>query len=94
MLTLTTALGLVFRDASLLPKGIVALTNLHRVRFERDVSVGDTIHVDCTISRKREISGERHGLVEVEFQTLDQHGEVVVWGAVALLAARRVADAT
>src|SRR5512140_283263 len=64
LLPLIQGTGLAFLDATLVVKG--------------PTFVGDTIHVECTITEARKTSKGNRGLVRTENKVVNQNGETVL----------------
>jgi 3-hydroxybutyryl-CoA dehydratase len=75
-LTLSLATGLEFE---LIRGGseIVAFYGMDRVRFVRPVFVGDTLRLEGEVTAL-ENRDERHGIVTIRQQIVNQHGQTVV----------------
>lgn len=80
MLVLSYAAGLVPFD----PERVVALRGVRDAVFKAPVKLGDTIHVEGEIAKKKELD-PGHGLVEVRWRVLNQRGKLVMRAAVEVV---------
>jgi acyl dehydratase len=60
-------------------------------RFTAPIFIGDTVHVEMTISEKRETSNPERGVLVREVKLLNQRGEVVQEGTMDVMVRRRPA---
>jgi 3-hydroxybutyryl-CoA dehydratase len=89
LLVLSYAAGLVPFD----PERVVALRGVRDAVFKAPVKLGDTIHVEGEIAKKKELD-PGHGLVEVRWRVLNQRGKLVLRAAVEVVWRRAGGDAT
>jgi acyl dehydratase len=80
LLVLSFASGLMPFD----PDRVVALRRVGDAVFKAPVRIGDTVHVDGSITALREIDDE-NGLVECRWRVLNQEGKLVVRATVELV---------
>src|SRR5215210_4336374 len=73
LLVLSYAAGLVAFD----PERVVALRRVGDATFKAPVRIGDTIHIEGAVERKRELD-EFHGLVTCRWRVVNQRGRMVV----------------
>lgn len=88
LLVLSYAAGLVPFD----PERVVALRGVRDAVFKAPVKLGDTIHVEGEIAKKKELD-PGHGLVEVRWRVLNQRGKLVMRAAVEVVWRRAGGDA-
>jgi 3-hydroxybutyryl-CoA dehydratase len=80
MLVLSYCVGLVDFD----PERVVALRRVRDAVFKRPVALGDTIHVESTVSTVEPLDGE-HSLVACVWRVLNQDGRLVARVTVELV---------
>jgi 3-hydroxybutyryl-CoA dehydratase len=80
LLVLSFASGLMPFD----PERVVALRRVADAVFKAPVRIGDTVHVDGSITALREID-DSTGLVECRWRVLNQEGKLVVRASVELV---------
>ena len=80
LLVLSFASGLMPFD----PERVVALRRVADAVFKAPVRIGDTVHVDGSITSLREID-DSTGLVECRWRVLNQDGKLVVRATVELV---------
>jgi 3-hydroxybutyryl-CoA dehydratase len=73
LLVLSYAAGLVDFD----PERVVALRRVGDAVFKQPVKIGDTVHVEGEVARTR-VLDDQHGLVELRWKVLNQHGRLVL----------------
>jgi 3-hydroxybutyryl-CoA dehydratase len=73
LLVLSCAAGLVPFD----PDRVVALRKVGDAVFKAPVKIGDTVHVEGEVTKKRELDGD-HGLVECRWKVLNQDAKTVL----------------
>ena len=73
LLVLSCAAGLVPFD----PDRVVALRRVGDAVFKAPVRIGDTVHVEGTVARVRELD-ESNGLVECRWKVVNQDGRTVL----------------
>ncbi|MFP3929207.1 MAG: MaoC/PaaZ C-terminal domain-containing protein [Desulfobacteraceae bacterium] len=90
MLILALGTGLITRIplGGFLPKSLIAVVGIDRVRLVKPVMIGDTIHVECEMLEAKSMTGGK-GLLEVRFRIINQAGETVQTGRWKCLAGRR-----
>ena len=59
------------------PERVVALRRVGDATFKAPVRIGDTIHIEGAVERKRELD-EFHGLVTCRWRVVNQRGRMVV----------------
>ena len=86
MLTLVIGTGLLFRLSGneFLPKWVVAIVGLDRVRFIAPVKMGDTIRLEGEIVETTKISDEQ-GVLSFKYLVKNQHNRSVVSGRARML---------
>ena len=80
LLVLSFASGLMPFD----PDRVVALRRVGDAVFKAPVRIGDTVHVEGSLTALREIDDE-NGLVECRWRVLNQEGKLVVRATVELV---------
>ena len=90
MLTLVVGTGLLFRlsENPLIPKSLIAVAGVEKVRFILPVKIGDTIHLEGEIAEMTKMPGER-GILVIKYRIKNQHLETVVAGRLKLIAGCR-----
>lgn len=90
LLTLVVGQGLLFRTGggTLLPRSLLALAGIDRVRFVEPVKLGDTICLEAEIVELTRMQGDR-GLIRYQFRVKNQHDTSVVTGRCQVLAGCR-----
>jgi acyl dehydratase len=90
MLTLVVGAGLITRlpPGAFLPRSLIAIVGLERVRMVSPVKIGDTIHVEGEIVEMTKMPDNK-GLLEIRFRILNQHGEGVLTGRLKCIAGSR-----
>jgi len=90
MLTLVVGTPLIFRPSwyGLLPKSLIAIVGIDKVRFVAPVKIGDTIHLECEVIKVTEMSDQR-GLIELKYRIKNQRNEIVVTGRLKAMAGCR-----
>jgi len=73
LLVLSCAAGLVPFD----PDRVVALRKVGDAVFKAPVKIGDTVHVEGEVTKKRELDDD-HGLVECRWKVLNQDAKTVL----------------
>ncbi len=73
LLVLSCAAGLVPFD----PDRVVALRRVGDAVFKAPVKIGDTVHVEGEVTKKRELDDD-HGLVECRWKVLNQDAKTVL----------------
>lgn len=73
LLVLSCAAGLVPFD----PDRVVALRKVGEAVFKAPVKIGDTVHVEGEVTKKRELDDD-HGLVECRWKVLNQDAKTVL----------------
>ena len=86
MLTLVIGTGLLFRFSGndFLPKGIIAIAGMDRIRFIAPVKMGDTIRLEGEIVEMTRISDEQ-GILAFKFLVKNQHNRSVLSGRARML---------
>jgi acyl dehydratase len=94
LLTVAVGLPLIFRPSwyGLLPKSLIAIVGIDRVRFVEPVKIGDTIHVEGEVVAITEMPKQKRGLIEVKCRIKNQRKETVVTGRLKALAGCRPSD--
>lgn len=82
--------GLFSREgvSALLPKSLIALAGIEKIRFVAPTKIGDTIHLESEVAKMTEISEER-GLIMVKHRMVNQRGKSVLTYTSKFLALRR-----
>jgi 3-hydroxybutyryl-CoA dehydratase len=93
LLVLSIAEGLVVQTG-IMEGTIIVFREIVEWKFIKPVFIGDTIHVEVEIKEKRSMSRLGGGLVAIELDVQNQHGERVMKGTwSALFQSRPVAQA-
>lgn len=87
-------LGLAVASGLPMPGGahqatVMAFLGINSWRFERPILIGDTIHVEMTITETRATSKPDRGIVTQQIGLRNQRGELVQQGEFVLLIKRR-----
>jgi acyl dehydratase len=90
MLTLVIGMGLLFRfsENDFLPKEMIAIAGMDRIRFIAPVRMGDTIHLEGEIVEMTKISDEQ-GILAFKYLVKNQHDRSVISGRARMLTRRR-----
>jgi acyl dehydratase len=93
MLILVVGLPLIFRSGwhSLLPKSLIAIVGIDKVRFVAPVKIGDTIHLECEVIEVTKMPKQR-GLIKLKYRIKNQRNETVITGRIKAMAGRRPLD--
>lgn len=83
-LVMSMATGMVPAD----PEMCEALAGVDKLRFRRPVFIGDTVHLEMTATKLEERS-DHSGIVEYEFNVINQRQEVVISNLYRLLMRKR-----
>lgn len=86
-LTLSVALGLMTQTGYF--SNVVAWLGLDSVRAVKPVFIGDTIHVEATVSQARETSKADAGLWTIDYVVVKQDGSTVMTFSSSFLIKRR-----
>jgi len=96
MLSLVLGLNLLFRDNALarqvVPKRLIAIVGMDRIRFAAPVKIGDTVHLECEVMEMRPSSGGK-GLITLKWRIRNQAGEAAVTGQLKVLVESRAGAA-
>jgi acyl dehydratase len=89
MLVLTVGYTLLHRlgEFTLLPESTIT-NEIERVRFRVPTRIGDTLHMECEVSRMRELDSAR-GIIITKGYIKNQRGETVVSLTMKALVGRR-----
>ncbi len=88
VLTIGSALPLRLGQFALLPKALMALYEVEKIRFVAPAKIGDTIHTECEVVRMTELDRAR-GLLVIRGDVKNQRGELVATYTQKLLVGRR-----
>lgn len=90
MLVLAVGTGLLIQlgEHGLLPRSLMALYGLDKVRFTAPVKIGDTIHSKAEIAETTKIDEER-GLLKIKGSIVNRHDEPVIVFTMRLLVGRK-----
>ena len=86
-LTLSVALGLMTQTGYF--SNVIAWLGLDAVRAVKPVFIGDTIHVEATVSQARETSKPGAGLWTIDYTVVKQDGSTVMTFSSSFLIKRR-----
>lgn len=86
-LTLSVALGLMTQTGYF--SNVIAWLGLDSVRAVKPVFIGDTIHVEATVSQARETSNANAGLWTIDYTVVKQEGSTVMTFSSSFLIKRR-----
>jgi 3-hydroxybutyryl-CoA dehydratase len=93
MLSLVVGLNLLFRDNALahrvVPRRLIAIVGLEKIRFAAPVRIGDTLHLDCEVVETT-ATGVK-GIVSLQWRIRNQKDEAVITGRLRVLVERRAA---
>jgi acyl dehydratase len=93
LLTLVIGTGLLFRLSrnDFLPKWIVAIAGMDRVRFIAPVKIGDTIRLEGEIVEMTKISDEQ-GVLAFKYLVKNQHNRSVMSGRARMISRCRPSE--
>lgn len=93
MLTLVVGISLLFRlgESTLIPKSLIAIAGLDKIRFVSPIKIGDTIHLEADLTEMTTMPGSR-GIMGLKFSVKNQHSISVVTGRLKLVAGCRPSD--
>jgi acyl dehydratase len=87
MLTLVVGTGLLFRlsESPLIPKSLIAVAGIDKVRFVAPVRIGDTIYLEGEVAEMNKMPDGK-GILSLKYHIKNQHEESVVTGRLKLIA--------
>ncbi|TWP34938.1 MaoC/PaaZ C-terminal domain-containing protein [Leekyejoonella antrihumi] len=88
-LGLSVATGLIARTG-LFDGTAIAFLGIDGWRFSKPIFLGDTIHVEFTVSTMRETKNPAAGILTRTVRIVNQHGDTVQSGDMTLMVQRRV----
>jgi 3-hydroxybutyryl-CoA dehydratase len=90
MLTLVVGTPLIFRLGwyALLPKSLIAIVGIDKVRFVAPVKIGDTIHLECEVVEITKMPKQR-GLIKLKYRIKNQYNKTVITGRLNVVAGCR-----
>ena len=86
MLTLVAGTALLFRlgENGLLPKSMIAIAAMEKVRFVAPVRIGDTIRLECEIFEMTKTFNQR-GIIGLKYRIRNQRDEAIITARVNVL---------
>lgn len=93
VLTVGSALLLRLGEFAVLPKAMIALYEVEKVRFVAPAKIGDTIHTESEVVRMTELDQTR-GLISIRGEIKNQRNELLVTFTLKGLAGRRALPET
>lgn len=93
VLTVGSALLLRLGEFVVLPKAMIALYEVEKVRFVAPAKIGDTIHTESEVVRMTELDQTR-GLISIRGEIKNQRNELLVTFTLKGLAGRRALPET
>ncbi len=90
MLTLSYAVGLMYQ-LGFMERTVVAFRGLE-MKFSLPVFIGDTMHIEFTITDKKEMRRLNSGVITAEVKIINQEGKTVQSGSMELLLAMKPAE--
>ncbi len=91
-LGLSVATGLIYQ-LGFLEGTVIAFLELNW-KFRAPIKIGDTVHVELTVSALKDAARMGGGLVTTAIKMLNQNGEITQKGEMTVLVARRPAEST